>query len=173
MQLVIKIISILLFLQILNVNGADVEPEPESKYIELSTDTWVLTLPESWKPEAIEGGVRVDSADEVFSIYVSTYNVDTPTSGWAQRDIEIVKNSKHSDPESDFKYMQETVDLDSNIQSFILDAYDKKNSFRIYTQHFRMGNKLVTFSVHDYWCQSYKKSVNFTKDLLKGFKIKT
>ncbi len=58
MQLVIKIISILFFLQILNVNGADVEPE--SKHIELSTDTWVLSLPESWKPEAIEGGVRVD-----------------------------------------------------------------------------------------------------------------
>jgi hypothetical protein len=171
MQLAIKIISILFFLQILNVNGADVKPE--SKHIELSTDTWVLSLPESWKPEAIEGGIRVDSADEVFSIYVSTYNVDTPLSGWAQRDIEIVKNSKHSDPENDFKYMQETVDLDSNIQSFLLDAYDKKSSFRIYTQHFRMGNKLVTFSIHDYWCQSYKKSVNFTEGLLKGFKIKT
>ncbi|MDE3271886.1 hypothetical protein [Pseudoalteromonas sp. G4] len=147
--------------------------EPESKYIELSTDTWGLTLPESWKPEVIKGGVRVDSEDEVFSIYVSTYNVDTPTDGWAQRGIEIVKDSKHSDPGNNFKYMQETVDLDSNIQSFTLDAYDKKNSFRIYTQHFRIGNKLVTFSIHDYWCQSYKKSVNFTEDLVKGFKIKT
>lgn len=171
MKLAIKIISILFFLQILNVNGADLEPE--SKYIELSTDTWVLSLPESWEPEAIEGGIRVDSPDEVFSIYVSTYNVDSPLSGWAQRDIEIVKKSKHSDPENDFKYMQETVDLDSTPQSFVLDAYDQKSNFRIYTQHFRMGNKLVTFSIHDYWCQSYKESVNFTGDLLKGFKIKT
>lgn len=171
MKLVIKIISILFFLQILNVNGSDVEPE--SKYIELSTDTWVLSLPESWTPEAIDGGVRVDSVDEIFSIYVSTYNVDTPLSSWAQRNIEIVKNSQHSGPENDFKYMQETIDLDSNIQSFVLDAYDKKNSFRIYTQHFRMGNKLVTFSIHDYRCQSYNKSVNFTEDLIKGFKIKT
>ena len=171
MQLVIKIISILFFLQILNVNGADVELE--SKHIELSTDTWVLSLPESWKPESIEGGVRVDSADGIFSIYVSTYNVDTPLNGWAQRDLEIVKNSKHSNPENNFKYMQETIDFDSNIQSFVLDAYDKKSSFRIYTQHFRMGNKLVTFSIHDYWCQSYEKSVNFTQELLKDFKIKT
>ena len=110
--------------------------ELESKHIELSTDTRVLSLPESWKPEAIEGRVRVDSADGIFSIYVSTYNVDTLLSGWAQRYLEIVKNSKHSNPENDSKYMQETIDLDSNIQSFVLDAYDKKSSFRIYTQHF-------------------------------------
>ncbi|KGJ93283.1 hypothetical protein [Colwellia psychrerythraea] len=173
MQLTIKIILVLLFLQISNVNGADVDSE--SKYIELSTDIWVLSLPESWKPEAIKGGVRVNSGDEVFSIYVTTYNVDTPLSGWAQRDIAMVKDSKHSDPVNDFKYMQETIELDSDsdIQHFVLDAYDEKSSFRIYTKHFRMGNKLVTLSIHDYWCQSYKKSVNFTEDLLKGFEIKT
>ena len=171
MQLVIKIISILLFLQILNVNGTDVDSEPQ--HIKLSTDSWVLSLPESWKPETIEGGSRVDSADEFFSIYVSTYNVGTPLSGWAQRDLEIVKNSKHSDLENDFKYIQETVNLDSNIQSFVLDAYDKKSSFRIYTQHFRIGNKLAILSIHDYWCQSYTKPVNSTENLLKGFKIMT
>ncbi|MFQ3235956.1 MAG: nuclear transport factor 2 (NTF2) superfamily protein [Paraglaciecola sp.] len=108
----------------------------------------------------------------VFSIYVSTYNVDTPLSSWAQRDLKIVKNAKHSDPDNDFNYRQETVDLSSKIQCFVLNAYDKKSSFRIYTQHFRMGNKRVTFPIYDYWCQSYKKSFNFTQDLLKGFKIK-
>jgi hypothetical protein len=100
MQLTIKTILILFFLQVPNVYGVDVDSE--SKYIELSTDTWVFSLPESWKPEAIEGGVRVNSEDEVFSIYVSTFNVDTSLSGWAQRDIAIVKDSKHSDPENDF-----------------------------------------------------------------------
>jgi hypothetical protein len=69
--------------------------------------------------------------------------------------------------------MQETIDLDSDIQSFVLDAYDAKSNFRIYTKHFRMGNKLVTLSIHDYWCQSYRKSVIFTEGLLNGFEIKT
>jgi len=171
MKLVIKIIFVLLFVQMSNVNGTEVEPD--IKFIELSTDTWVLSLPETWKPEAIEGGVKVDSADGIYSIYVSTYNVNTSLDGWAQRDIAMVKESKLSNPESDFKYMLETMKLDSDVQSFGLDALDEKSKFRIYTQHFRIGNVLVMLSIHDYWCQSYKESVNFTDNLLKGFKIKT
>ena len=174
MQLATKIILgslALFFLYVSNVKGESVESE--LRQIELSTDTWVLSLPESWKPEAIESGVRIDSEDEVFSIYVATYNSDSPLIGWAQRDIEIVKKSKYSNPENNFKFLNEELDLDGYIQSFVLDGYDKKSNFRIYTKHFRIGSKLVTLSIHDYWCQSYEKSVDFTAKILKDFKLKT
>lgn len=173
MQFATKIILVylvLFFLHISSANGAGVTSEV--KNIELSTDTWVLSLPESWKPEAIDGGIRIDSEDEIFSIYVATYTSETPLIGWAQHDIAVVKESKYSNPENDFKFLLEVIDLDGDIQSFILDAYDKKSSFRIYTKHFRIGSKLVTLSIHDYWCKSYEKSVEFTDNLLKGFKIK-
>jgi hypothetical protein len=174
MYLAIKTILLPLVMLLLNIsNVIGDEVESELKYIELSTDTWEFSLPESWKPVAIEGGIRIDSHDEVFAIYLATYLTESGLIGWAQRDIKMVKESKYSAPDNDFEFISENVDLKNEIQSFVLDGYDKKSNFRIYTKHFRIGNKLVTLSIHDHWCQSYEESLKFTDELLNGFKIKT
>ena len=144
-------------------------------YIEMSTESWTFSLPDSWEPKKTEGGIRADSEDGVQAVFISTYLIseDLSPSEWAENNIKIVKEAKYSAPDNSFEFYIEKVELKQDIQTFELDGYDKTNSFRIYTKHYRIGNVLVTLSFHDYWCESYKASERLSNELLSKFRINT
>jgi hypothetical protein len=142
-----------------------------TKFKVLSNNAWSISIPNAWKVEETGDGVIVESDDEVHSIYISTYTVKPRSDDWAQKDISLVKEAKLSTSDGSFQVMEEVLGLDSDAEYFVLDAFAKENNFRIYTKHYRFMNRLVTFSIHDYWCESYKDSVKFTESIISSFGV--
>jgi hypothetical protein len=145
--------------------------------IDVSTDTWEITLPSDWvqKEPSEQGALYFESADGSKAMYISTWNVGanpSPPNEVAESFKAKDMRALHDMDGYKWSVVAEQVTHSECSAVVLLDNLAAANTYRIVTKILARPPLVIRASFHDYLCEDYELSRAYFTPIIDSLNLR-
>ena len=131
-------------------------------YSKITTDIWEIIIPKDWEEKPSNSFEYYESKNGENGIYIGSLKADEKTNEnkLVRHIIDLGKGKVIEMKDCKFKILEEKYFSKNNTTIGILDTYDKKRKYRIFSKCIAKNNTIIRMNIHNYKCEDYQNTVN-------------